>query len=190
MRRALAVWVVGGGLIVAIWGFLGHRSARPDSVGLGVVVGCITAGWTVAAWLGWRRTQASGPVPATEYLAAVWAMAYVSLLLLTATQRSYNLVDAMIVLPPVSVLPLAARTLLRDDGDPRGRARSVAYQLHRLLGWMLTLFGTLFVLSLLFVFVAPLTLIPGVLHLAAAHRYRLSRSDPVAVHVPAATSIL
>ena len=168
-----AGWVLFGGLIAT--GF-GSIAARSHPVGFGIAVGSITAGWALAAWWQWWREESTHPVPAAEYFAAVWALAYISLVAMTATQRSSNLGDAMFLFPPVSLLPFVARKLLGDDGDPYGRARSVAYQLHRVCGWMLTALGIFFVVSLYFIIVAPLPLIPGVLNLYAASRYRLDRS--------------
>lgn len=171
-----AGWVLFGGLITT--GFA-TVAARSNSVGFGIVMGSITAGWVLAAWWQWRREENTHPVPATEYFAAVWALAYISLLTMTATQRSYNLGDAMFLFPPVSLLPLITRKVLGDSGNPCGRARSAAYQLHRVCGWMLAALGGLFVVSLYFIFVAPLSLIPGTLNLYAASRYRLARSNEI-----------
>ena len=182
-----AGWALSGALIAI--GF-GAVAAWPNSVGLGVVVGAITAGWALAAWQQWRREERTHPVPAAEYFAALWALAYSSWIAAAATQRSVNVADALFLFPPVSLLPLVARKALGDDGDPAGRARSIAYQLHRICGWILVLLGGIFVVGVFFIIVAPLSLIPGFLNLSAASRYRVARhlgAWPTAQNVRAST---
>jgi hypothetical protein len=102
----------------------------------------------------------------------------VVLLAMVARGRSINLADSFLLLPPLSFVPLAARTLLGDDGEPLGMARSVAYLLHRILGWLLTGLAVLFVVTIFFSPAAPLPLVAGLLHFRAAHVYRLARPAP------------
>lgn len=173
--KSTARWVLAGVLIVGVFGFLGHRATRPDSIGAGVLVGSLTAGWVLAAAWRWHR-EASSRAPTAEYLAAVWAIAYVTLLVVTSIDRDINMVDALILMPPVSALPLALRTLLRDDGDPGGLARTVASRLHQVLGVALACLGLLYVVSLILLYVAPFVLVPAAMHLRSAHEYRLDRS--------------
>lgn len=169
-----AGWVLVGGVPAAGFGAL---IAGSESVGFGAVVASVIAGVTLVAWSLWRREEARHPVPVAEYFAAVWALAYISVLVaLAAVGNRYELGEAMVLYPPVSVLPLALRTSLGDDGFARGRARTVARHLHRWCGWMLTALGVAFVLSWFFIFVAPLSLVPGLLHLHAASRYRSARA--------------
>jgi hypothetical protein len=127
-------------------------------------------------------------VPATEYLAVVWLLAYVVLLGVSAGQRDVNVMDSLFLLPPVSFAPAVARVVIGDDGDANGRARSAAYWLHRILGWALTTWGVVFIVSVVFIFVAVLPLVPGILHLRAAASYRVARLDTEGVD-PAATGV-
>ena len=163
-------------MFVAVFGLLGYSSARTDSVMAGVVSGTITGLLVLLAARGWHGWS-SAPVPAAEYLAAVWAFSYGALIGITAIRRSLNLADCIILPPPVGFLPLVMRRIVGDDGDPMGAARSTALHLHRVIGWLQTAIGCLAAISLFYLFVAPLQLVPGLLHLRAAHGYRVARTS-------------
>jgi len=179
-------WLIGGGSFVLIFGSFGYISARPDSVVAGLSVGALTAALTLGAWWLWKREAGRKPVSSAEFFAALWLCAYLAVLIIPSSTRRVNFADAFYLMPPVSVLPLVARMVLGDDGNPRGVARTTAYVLHRVFGWLLTLIAAVFVISLFFLFVAPLPLVPGVLHLRAAHVYRTERRAQLSseVHPP------
>ncbi len=163
--------------MVALWGVLGYWSVRPPSTLGGVVAASAVVFLVVGAWSMWRRRSERHPLPATEYLAVVWLLAYVVLLGVSAGQRDVNVLDSLFLLPPVSIAPSVTRLVIGDDGDPNGRARSAAQWLHRILGWALTTWGVVFVISIFFIYAAVLPLIPGILHLRAATSYRAARLD-------------
>lgn len=173
-RKLLGIWLAAGGLFVAAFGFLGYSST--DAVMAGVASGTIT-GLLVLLAARWQYGWFPALVPTAEYLAAVWAFSYVTLIAITATLGSLNLADWIILSPPVGFLPLAMRKILGDNGDPMGSARSTAYHMHRVIGWLQTAIGCLAAISLFYLFVAPMQLVPGLLHLGAAQRYRVARTS-------------
>jgi hypothetical protein len=165
-------WGIVGGF-AALFGLLAFRAARPHStaaglIGVGMVVGLAFAVQAV-------RVRDHRPVPDGEYLAAIWTLGYAGIVALTATGRSINLGDSLILYPPLGVTPLAVRLVLRDTGDPAGRARRAAHMSHKMLGWFHLAIGGLFVVSLFYILVSPLQLVPGVLHLWAGTEYRRNR---------------
>jgi hypothetical protein len=174
--------------MVMFWGVTGYLFDRPDWIMSGATTAVIALLLLIGAWSLWRRRAERRPVPATEYLAVVWLLTYLGLIGVTASRRDVSLIDSFFLLPPVSFAPAMARVLIGDDGDPGGRARSVAQWLHRTLGWALTTLGVFFVISVFFVFAALLPLVPGLLHLRAASAYRAAlRGDEVAD--PSAASV-
>lgn len=170
------MWLAVGGVFAVVSGLFGYFSARPDSLVAGLISGTASGLFVIAARRLWVA-ESQSPAPISEYLAAVWALSYIALLALTATQRTVSVVDAIILSPPVGFLPLVLRRLLGDDGDPRGPARSAAFRVHRVLAWLQIAIGGLAVVSLFYVFVAPLQLIPGLMHLRAAFVYRTARNQ-------------
>lgn len=171
------IWLAVGGLFVAVFAGLGYTSSRPDSITAGAAMGAVTAGLILAARRSWLRHSTS-PAPEAEYLVAVWAMSYIALVAIVASGRAINLADAFIISPPLGILPLALRVMLGDDGHPAGRARTAAHRLHLVLGWLHIAAGVLAVITVFYVFVAPLQLIPGAFHLRASYRYGVRRSEP------------
>ena len=173
--RFTSRWLTVGGFVTIVFGFFGYLAGSPESVNLGLGVGSVVAALFAGAWWLWLHQESGRPAPAAEYLVAVWAVAYLVLVAISASQRRISLADSFFLLPPVSFVPLAARIAVGDDGDPSGRARSVAYRLHQLFGWALSALGVLFAISLFFIVLAPVPLIPGLMHLRAASLYRSAK---------------
>ncbi len=116
-------------------------------------------------------------MPAAEYLAVVWLLGYVSLLVIeTIAEDEPPSIDWLILLPPLSFIPLALRRLLGDGGRPRRRARTAAYYAHQVIGFLLCAQGLLMMVSLFYVLIAPLPLVPGIMHFRAGYLYRQQRS--------------
>ena len=162
------------------WGMCRHVPTRSPGQVIDIRRGQIEAfgaGLILLARRSWLR-QSACPVPEAEYLVAVWAISYIALVAIVASGRAINLADAFIISPPLGILPLALRVMLGDDGHPAGRARTAAHRLHLVLGWLHIAAGVLAVITVFYVFVAPLQLIPGAFHLRASYRYGVRRSEP------------
>jgi hypothetical protein len=161
-------WGIVGGF-AALFGLLAYRSARPDSPAAGLLgAGIVLVLGLVAQPV---RAREREPVPDGEYLVAIWALAYVAIVALTAAGRSIKLGDSLILYPPLGILPLAMRSALRDTGNPAGRARLAARMSHKLLSWLHLAIGALFVVSAFYILVSPLQLVPGILHFWAEAEY-------------------
>jgi len=169
-----ASWAFIGIFIVAFWGIVAY--AGQDSVAAGWMIGGFVSLLVLGALALWQRAQGKHPVPAAEYLAVVWLLSYVALATLDAVAEDrIPPFDWLVLLPPLSFIPPLARLALGDDGEPRGTARTAAYYSHQVLGVLFCGLGVLFIITVLLVIAAPLTLVPGIMHLRAGYMYRQER---------------
>lgn len=177
----MASWVFIGFLVVAFYGLIAYSGQ--DSAAAGLLMAGIGVMLMLGALALWQHAAARHPVPAAEYLAVVWLIAYVALGVMDSIAgERLPATDWLILLPPLSFVPPLLRRLLGDDGDPRGPARTAAYYAHQTLGVLYCGLGLLFMLTVLLIIAAPLPLVPGIMHLRAGHLYHVRRkprsSDP------------
>lgn len=182
-RSQLASWLWLGLLTVCFYGIAGYLTE--DVVAPGLMSGGGSALLVIGAFAMWQRAQRRHPVPAAEYLALVWLLAYGVLLIVNVViGRRVQILDWVFLLPPLSLLPIGARWIIGDDGAPRGWARSAAYYLHMTAGVILVGFSLLLIVTVYLIFAAPLSLVPGIMHLRAGHLYHLARQAQAAKETP------
>lgn len=168
-------WLFLGVFIVTAYGLVAQLGQ--DTAWTALAIGGLAAVLVLGSFYLWRRASVRYPVPAAEYLALVWLILYGTLFVIDGVASGWDgFINWVVLLPPLSILPIGARWLLGDDGNPRGPARTAAYYLHQTIGILLIGLGLVFVVGVLLIFAAPLPLIPGIMHLRAAHLYRRERS--------------
>jgi hypothetical protein len=173
-----ARWLLLGVFIVTFYALVAQLGR--DTAWTALSIGGLAALLVLGSYRLWRRASVRFPVPAAEYLALVWLTLYAALFVVDGAAAGRDeVINWLFLLPPLSILPIAARWLMGDDGNPRGLARSTAYFLHQTIGILLTGLGLVFVVGVFFIFAAPLSLVPGIMHLRAAHLYRRKRRPRV-----------
>ena len=165
--------------MIFVFALVAWKAPHPNSPAAAAFIVVAGSLVTLALFTRWRRHLGPRSVTMAEYVALLWLLLY-ALAALADTVIEHRLVtsDWIYILPPLSALPPAARMLLGDDGDPVGRARTTAFWLHRLVGWLLIAWGTLFVVTGFLIFVSPLPLVPGIIHVRAGSDYRERRPAP------------
>jgi hypothetical protein len=177
---SIKAWALVGVFVLVFYGLLARYAH--DSLWAVAGIAGMAALIVFGAFLHWRKASARHPVPAAEYFALVWLVVYLLLFAVPGVVEGQTTAgEWLLLLPPLGVLPLTARTLLGDDGAPRGKARSTAYYLHQVIGILLVGYGAVLTISVLFIVAAPFPLVPGIMHLRAGYVYRQERNPPVEV---------
>ncbi len=173
-QRPDSAWVIAGLIFVSLLTGLGVLSTRPGSAWPVVVIGGSTLVLVVVGWRAWRTDRIA--TPRTEYFAAIYAIGFVIFALVTGDDRS-ALVTALIILPPIGVVPLGVRTALGERKASADGARAITLRLHHVTAVVLSLIGVFWLVTVYLAVLAPVPLVAATLHWTAWAGYSPSSGE-------------
>lgn len=142
-----------------------------DSFASMAVVGGATLAVIGALWWLWHQEQSLRPSPISEYLAVGYGAAYYASLVFSWDTVGDRLVNWLLIIPPISMVPLIVTRLGHRSSLGPVRADRIGFVSHRLAAAIFVAAGAFLVLTVLAAFVAPVPLIAAVLHVAASRFY-------------------
>lgn len=161
-------WLLGGFSLTALSVVLTRDAGSSLAM---AAVGGVTLGVIGGLWWLWNREQANQPSPISEYLAVGYGWAFYAGLVFTWDAVGDRWVDWLIILPPVSFVPLIVRRLFATSSRRSVGSSRVAFVAHRLTAAVFIAAGAFLVLTVLAALIAPVPLIACAFHLVAGRFY-------------------